>query len=225
MTDLTARVAEANDVLAQAVLECGGPDRILLALSGGKDSMIAAHLAKQHGIRAAVCETSWTFDCIVDHARRFARSHQLAVTYTSVVGDPAWLRRHQRIIFTDDTKLRAWTFHVRQHRAINEVAARDGHHGTLTGRRTAENAVPAPIYRTRDGLLRIHPLRSWTTAEAWAYIEQHRLKVSPTYATVFGQTGPFYTLRESKAGSRAAAWAVCAQLDPTFTPKQLGVDR
>jgi 3'-phosphoadenosine 5'-phosphosulfate sulfotransferase (PAPS reductase)/FAD synthetase len=225
MTDLTARIAEAHAIIDQAVLELGSPDRVLLALSGGKDSMIAAHLAKQHGIRAAVCETSWTFACILDHARRFARSQQLRVTYTAVVADPAWLRRHQRIIFTDDTKLRAWTFHVRQHRAINEVAARDGHTGTLTGRRTAENAVPAPIYRTKDDVLRVHPLRSWSTPEAWAYIEQHRLKVSPAYATPFAQTGPFYTLRESKAGSRAAAWDVCADLDPTFTPEQLGVDR
>lgn len=193
--------------------------RIVLAWSGGKDSLVASHIAAQHGITTGVCEESFYFQKQIDSIREIRASLDLDIDHRWSL-DWAWLRKHPEIAFTSDTKIRSWTFAVRQQATVKRFQ-KEQSAGALYGRRLEENAVKDEIYLTKAGW-QCHPLRHWTLTDVWSYIDLHELPVPWIYSTDFGEiegNAPFYTLRARDMGGMPQAWDLCTSLDPRYTPE------
>lgn len=196
--------------------------RQLLAFSGGKDSIVVAHLAAQLGIRDAVCETSFYFAKQTENIKEIAAHLGLNVTWACKLSRD-WLRRNPEVIFADDTKLRAWTFAVRQQKTVKQHARMYGYDCQIFGRRTQENSVRAHLYRTSAGL-QCHPIRDWSEGEVWQYLRDNRIPEPWIYSTPFGQkegNAPFYAMCASDFGGVENCWALAAQLDPKFSRKEI----
>lgn len=221
---LPGLVDDARRTLDRAAVRA---DRIVLAYSGGKDSLVACHLARTHlGLRDAVCEVSFYFRRHEIQAMENAGPDVLDLDceFRDSLGI-MWLRRNPHVLFSDDNAVRSWTFSTRQQRTVKKYARKHGFDAQLFGRRTEENSVRAPLYRTRAGL-QIHPIRDWSTLHVWAYVREHGLPEPWIYSTAFGRlegNAPFYTLRASDVGGYAGAWDLVSSLDERFTPENLGV--
>jgi len=198
-------------------------ERQLLAFSGGKDSIVVAHLAAKLGIRDAVCETSFYFAKQTQNIREIASHLGINVAWSCRLSLD-WLRKNRRIIFCDDSVLRAWSFGVRQQATVRMYAKKHGYDCQIFGRRTEENSVPAHLYPMKAGL-QCHPIRDWSTADVWEYIRENRIPVPWIYSTPFGEkegNAPFYMMRASDFGGADNCWALAEQLDPRYKKRILG---
>lgn len=178
MSRLAALTAAATDCLRAALADARRP---LLAFSGGKDAIVVAHLAGTLGVRTAVCETSFYFARQRDDVEAMAGRLGLDCAFKSSLTDD-WLRRHRRVIFSDDPRVRGWTFSARQQATVKRYARQGGHDLQIFGRRTEENSVRASIYRTAAGL-QCHPIRDWREADVWEYFDAHGLPRPWIYST------------------------------------------
>jgi 3'-phosphoadenosine 5'-phosphosulfate sulfotransferase (PAPS reductase)/FAD synthetase len=98
-------------------------------------------------------------------------------------------------------------------------AARHGYDGILFGRRSQENTVKAPIYKTNDGRWYCHPLRDWTKVQIWEYFKVHSIPIPWIYSTHFGKhegNAPFYSMRPEHNGGYDKCWELSEVLDPRY---------
>lgn len=151
----------------------------VIAFSGGKDSIVAAHLARQVGIRRGISEQSFTFDRDQPDYRAAADAVDVRVTWQTSLDD-AWLARHPWAIFGDQKDLPK-LHTARQQATVKNFAAQEGYTGVVYGRRTQENTVPDHVYALKDGLIQCHPLRNWTTDHVWRYLADHQLPYPQLY--------------------------------------------
>lgn len=164
----------------------GSTRKPLIAFSGGKDSIVAAHLARTViGAADAVCEVSFAFRRDVLDYRRIALELGLNCRFTDSL-DMDWLRRNQHLLFADLTN-QGELYARRQQAAVRRHANRLGFDGVIFGRRREENSVRAPLYQTSDGRWQCHPIMDWSTAHVWQYIDQHGLGYPGIYDTPIGQ--------------------------------------
>lgn len=150
-----------SEVLANA-------SRPILAFSGGKDSIVAAILAAEFGVREAVCESSFVADRQAAGFQKAADAIGLDVTYKQRLSW-GWLRDNPRWVFpplSEQSKFYA----MRQQASVREYAKSVGADVVIFGRRLEENTVPRPVYKTRDGVTQCHPLRSMKTQHIWDVI-------------------------------------------------------
>jgi 3'-phosphoadenosine 5'-phosphosulfate sulfotransferase (PAPS reductase)/FAD synthetase len=187
----------------------------VIAFSGGKDAIVVAHMCGLVGIRDAVCETSFYMEkqkhCVIKTASDLG----LNARFMSSLSDD-WLRKHREIIFSNDTKIRSWTFSARQQSTVKKHANRYKYDCQIFGRRTQENSVKSTLYKTEAGL-QCHPIRDWTEKDVWDYFAKHGIRIPWIYGTRFGQlegNAPFYTLKEKDMGSIDNCWALIESLDP-----------
>lgn len=160
--------------------------RNLLAFSGGKDSIVMAHIARQYmGLSEAVCEVSFAFRRDVDDYIAIGKALGLVCTYTERL-DMAWLRQNQHLMFAD-LKQQGELYAKRQQATVRQHAAKHGFTGVVFGRRREENTVPKPLYQTKDGRWQCHPIYDWSTANVWQYIEQNGLPYPGIYDSPIGK--------------------------------------
>lgn len=199
-----------------------GVRRPLLAFSGGKDSIVTALLMIQHGIEfECVNEEAFTFASMRAEVRTMARELGLCLTIRESL-PPDFVKRHPEILFSSDSKIRGWTFAIRQQKTVKRFAAELAHDVSVFGRRTQENFVPAPLYRTNAGL-QCHPIRAWTTKQVWEFIDAHYRRPW-VYSTRFGRHGPFYSFPANEVnGDIAECWRIVQECDPTFVPARFGL--
>lgn len=176
------KLEESRRVLSSFIAD---HPRALIAFSGGKDSIVAAHIAVQLGVRDAICETSFCFARQVQDFRASADQMGLNAVFKDSLSYE-WLAKHPRWVMTP-LKQQPTFYGLRQHRTIKTHARANGYTGIIYGRRIEENTVPAPIYQTVDGLSHCHPLRRWTTSEVWSYIHAHGLLFPDLYNHVIGR--------------------------------------
>lgn len=221
MRDILELTSIAKDLLRKVA-----GSRPLLAFSGGKDSIVTCHIAAQIGIRVAVCEESFCYPQQMVSNRLYANKLGLYVSHENSL-DLDWLRRHREIIFTSDTKVRAWSFHARQQTTVRRHAKLMRATCTIFGRRTEENSVKAGTYTTSDGALQCHPLRDWTTEEVWEYMSYFKLGKPWFYNTEMAEhagSGPFYSIKASDFGGEAKCWKLVAKHEPAFNRSILKSD-
>lgn len=181
--DLSPLVDAACERLQAVAAKTSQP---LIAFSGGKDSIVAAHLARLAiGCTDAVCEVSFAFRRDVLDYRRLALELGLSCRFTDSL-DMAWLQRNQHLLFADLTS-QGELYAKRQQAAVRRHANRLGYDGIVFGRRREENSVRAPLYQTSDGRWQCHPVFDWKTAHIWQYIDQNGLGYPGIYDTPIGQ--------------------------------------
>lgn len=159
--------------------------RVLIAFSGGKDSIVAAHLAAQLGVREAVCEVSFCFPQQVRDFKVTAEQIGINVVYRNSLSWE-WLARNPRWVMTPLAE-QGQFYALRQQRTVKAFARDRGYGGVIYGRRTEENTVKAMVYSTADGLTHCHPIREWKTGEVWAYIKHHGLHYPDIYNHEIGR--------------------------------------
>ena len=196
----------------------------VIAFSGGKDALTTAHMLAQHGVTNAVCELSHYYAKVRTNIVEQQKFLDINVEYYDSLDDE-WVRKHPQIIFSNDTKIRAWTFLVRQQRTVARHAKKHGHDMIAFGRRTQENSVPKILYKNKVGWS-FHPLRNWRTEHVWEYLDMENIPIPWVYSTEHGRTegnSPFYTLESKSYGGVKETWEVVTTCDPTMTPERYGI--
>lgn len=180
--DLSRLISAADDRLQELAAVSG---RNLLAFSGGKDSIVMAHLARRSlGASIAVCEVSFAFRRDVDDYTRIAKALGLRCRFEERL-TMDWLRNNQHLMFAD-LKAQGELYAKRQQATVKNYAAKHGFTGVVFGRRREENTVPKWLYQTKDGRWQCHPIFDWSTANVWQYIDQNGLPYPGIYDTEIG---------------------------------------
>lgn len=172
--------------------------RNIIAFSGGKDSIVAAHLAAAAGITDAICEVSFCFPRDVTDFVKIGAALGLQVTWTHRL-DMNWLRNHQALMFAED---QSQLYACRQQASVREIVRARGLDGVIFGRRRQENTVRRPVYQLTDGHWCCHPLFEWRTEHVWQYIEDNKLPYPSIYDHPIGQlegADPFVGVSLEKA--------------------------
>ena len=178
------KLARSNQTLCEFV-SAFPSEKLLLAYSGGKDSIVVAHLAAQLGIKDSICEISYCSPLQVSDFKKTAAQLGLSVTYKDSLSWE-WLAKHPKWIH-GSLKEAGGFYSLRQQRTIKRHAIKEAYKGVIYGRRTEENTVRAPIYQTKDGLTHCHPIRDWSTAEVWAHIHKRRSTIRGSMTTPSGR--------------------------------------
>lgn len=157
-----------SDAVIEELLDQAAADSILIAFSGGKDSIVAAGIAARHGIVTGHCETAFCFQRDVTEYRAIARRIGLKCRFVEGL-NLGWLARHQDLMFAD-TKGLAKYYAARQQRSVSARAKKMGAKAVIYGRRHEENTIPGAIYTRKDGLTQCNPIADWTHEEVWTYV-------------------------------------------------------
>ena len=212
---IEAKTKDAQQIIEDAMRSS---KRQLVAFSGGKDSIVVAHIARQLGIRDFVCETSFYFRRQLDSIKETARRIGIEPVYRESL-HLEWLKANRHIVFSNDSAVRGWTFATRQQRTVKRRAKEIQADCQIFGRRTEENCVKATLYRTSAGL-QCHPIRDWKTSDVLEYLEVHGIPLPWIYSTRFGKTegnAPFYTLNHKTAGlSIEQCWQLVESMDERY---------
>ena len=186
----------------------------VVAYSGGKDGFVAAHICNR--VRPGIlmmCETSFYFKKQIANIKSIAERHRFNVVFTDTLRDD-FLLRHPEIIFARDKKIRAFSFHQRQHRAVKNFARDHGCDASIFGRRTEENTVPKKLYTTKAGV-QYHPLREWKLQDIWEYFKIIGEEKPFIYSTRFGinaGNAAFYSLKP-KGMTLQQCWDIVNEVD------------
>lgn len=202
--------------------------RPILAYSGGKDSLVVAHIIQQAGlmpsIHSAVCETSFYMQRQLEDIQDIAQAFTCDVIYKDSL-DWSWLRQHPEVVFSNDPTIRGWSFAQRHQKSVADYAREHKADAIVFGRRTQENTVPSHLYyRKQVQHWSCHPIREWTTDDVWEYIQLYNVRVPWIYSNDFGKhagNAPFYTLRARSMGGVDQAWDLITSLDPTITKERM----
>ena len=183
---LNILIAEAKNVLQDLMNKSG---KNLIAFSGGKDSIVASHLASGIGVKDAVSEMSFQFESATEDVKSIANHLGLNVEYRTGLS-MEWLKRNPKYIYAE-TKLQAQMYSMRQQRTVKNYAKEGGYSGIIFGRRTEENSVNSELYTLKSGVWQCHPLRNWKTIDIWAYIHSNHLPYPRLYHTEIGMKEGF----------------------------------
>jgi len=196
----------------------------LMAYSGGKDGNVVMHLVNSMTKIKGVYEGSFYYEKQKNDVADEVQKLNYDVELKESLGWD-YLSKHQDFIFTNDNKVRAKDFALRQQGTVKKYALNNNHDIVIFGRRTQENSVKAKLYEA-NGLLNFHPVRDWQHEDIWEYIHKtSELEVPWIYSQFHGKksgNSAFHTLRAKYfAGGHDEAWAYCTSLDPKINREQL----
>lgn len=189
-------------------------DKILIAYSGGKDSIVVAHMAMELGLTKAVCEISYCSSKQISDFKKTAGQLMLDVTYKDSLSWD-WLARHPQWVHGPLAKAGGF-YALRQQKTIKSHAAKGNYQGVIYGRRTEENSVRAPVYQTKDGMNHCHPIREWKTHEVWAYIHANNIHFPGIYHHPIGKKEGNTPLNRLPQEHWPNPWATLHSYDPEF---------
>jgi len=216
---LDAAILKSNVILTK-LLNGRSPDRILIAFSGGKDSIVVAGLAVAKGIRTAHCETAFCFPKDVAQYKDIAEKIGLNCDFAASL-DIEWLQHHQEMIFGPLPMLSKY-YAARQQRGVAKRAKSMHAQAVIYGRRHEENTVPDTIYTRRDNLTQCNPIAHWTHEEVWTYVLQSGWGYPSIYEHPVGRLNGAASWPEvSEELSRADGYnhlEIIHDYDPTVLP-------
>lgn len=179
---LEDRIKSATEILQKADSIALSGFKFLL-FSGGKDSIVAAHLAKNVlGINQAFCEESLLPKYLSKEVHDIGAEMGLNVKYSCRL-TPKLFSRY----WYNQIPPKEWKPHVldrvRHWKSIPRFAKQTNATMMVFGRRTQENIVRKPIYYKQElkTTLQVHPLWDWKHEDVWEYIERHKLPYPSCY--------------------------------------------
>lgn len=185
-----------------------------IAFSGGKDSIVVAHILKQYGVKAAILDLSFYFPKQKVDAAQYADELGLEwIEVETITWD--YLRKHPEAYFPQDLKKNKYKgIAQRQWKSIPKGAKQLGSDIVVFGRRLAENHTPDYVVSSKNrDYCSFYPIRDWSTLEVWEYMRDHGLRIPWIYGTPFGRwlnNAPWITL----IGSRYWCWQNVYDTDP-----------
>ncbi|HVV81433.1 MAG TPA: phosphoadenylyl-sulfate reductase [Kofleriaceae bacterium] len=174
-----AETASAAALLAEVAARFG--DGAVIATSFGVEDIVLLHLAREHapGLTAFTIDTgrlpAETFEVMEEvRVRLGVRVETLVPDHRAVqalVDDGGWFS------FRDSREARQACCAVRKLEPLRRALA--GRRAWLTGLRREQGvtrtATPALGWDDAHGLVKANPLASWTKAQVWAHVREHRL--------------------------------------------------
>lgn len=217
IVDTSAKLRESISILKTALVSIPA-ESVCLAFSGGKDSIVAAHIAHKYlGIKSAICELSF---CLPNHILDFKKSAEqfgLKVSYKSGL-DWRWLSKNPQYIFPKK-EIRGKFYSLRQQKTIKKYCLEMGFKACITGRRGQENTIKLPFYYTKDRVLQIHPLAAWKTEDIWSYIIANKLFYPRLYDSAYGLEGASSWVAlfdEHYPNGREGCWQILFEEDENY---------
>ena len=177
---LQDKIAEAQSILIKAKASTEG--KALILFSGGKDSIVAAHLAKKTlGVTDAFSEVSLL-------APQIKKEIQ-------VIGSKMGLNVERHNQLPVDEFMTHWFNHippkkwkpsdldsVRHWKSIPKHAKNNGYRLMIFGRRLEENTIPKPFYYKKSlGIHQVHPIYNWKRDEVFEYLHAENLEYPSCY--------------------------------------------
>ncbi len=152
------------------------------AWSGGKDSMVLAHICHQAGIidnMIGICNLEYpTFVAWIEE-------HKTSdCTVINTGQDLKWLSKHQDMLFPQNSMKAAQWFSAVQHKAQRQYYQDKRLDMILLGRRKADGNYVGKkdnIYTDSKGITRYSPLSHWSHEQILGYIHYHQLPLPPIY--------------------------------------------
>jgi len=168
-------------------------DRIAVAFSGGKDSLVVLHLAYEvigPDIPVIFNNTTVEFPETIKYVRYLAKEWDLNLFITkpskpffSEVKHHGWATHEHRWCCTPYKKEPARRFMI-DNQIIAEIT------GTIrTESIYRRNLKPFKLYKHDEDIVRIHPIYDWNQYEVWEYIKEKELPYNPLYNMGYRRIG------------------------------------
>lgn len=177
---LSHKIQEATEILIKA--KEAAPNKALILFSGGKDSIVAADLAKKTlGISNAFSEVSLLPQSISTEISKIGAMMGLIVHQNNELPyyefDKHWLNQVPPTKWkpSDLDKVRHW-------KSIPRYAKANNYDLMIFGRRLEENTIPSPFYLKKSlNIHQVHPIYNWTRDEVFQYLHQKGLDYPSCY--------------------------------------------
>ena len=157
-----------------------------IAFSGGKDSIVVAHLAREHhGINTGVMDTSLYFERDLDDYRLAGKQLGIDLDITNQL-DWNWITINPEFIFMPK-KLLGRYYGLRQQKSIRKHWLAHDKPCLLLGRRTEENSVSGAFSSRSDGMKQCFPIFDWSGDDVWQYIVDNNLFYPNIYRNRIGK--------------------------------------
>lgn len=161
----------------------------IIAFSGGKDSIVASHLASSFGIKDAINDDSFMFTKSKMDVKNISNFFGLNLYIESgLTWD--WLKKNQKFC-APPMKIQSQLYAKRQQKTVKGYSKRNGYTGVLYGRRKQENSVKSGLYQIASKQWQCHPLINWTTNDIWSYIYKNNLPFPNLYNHEIGEKEGF----------------------------------
>lgn len=211
-----------NGFIAKGISPQQVESEVCLAFSGGKDSIVASHIAtKYFGIKRGICETSF---CLPNHILDFKKAGQQfsnEIIYANSLSWK-WLLQNKQYIFPEKS-VRSRFYSLRQQRTIAHFCAgkkpySKRYKACITGRRGQENTIKSVFY-DKQGTMQIHPIAKWKTEHIWSYILENKLFYPQLYDSSFnieGASSWIALFTENYVDGRSGCWRLIMQQDSAY---------
>ncbi len=184
------KVAMAKEVVVKAIELFG--DKIALAFSGGKDSLVVLHLTLQvyPDVLVIYNNTGVEFPETNTYVRKLKEKWNLRMVVT-----------RPELSFFKEIKSRGWATHddrwcctPLKKDPAKKILKELGIKALIVGTRRTESIYrrhiyPFKIYKTDEETVRIHPIHDWNDREVWLYIKKHNLPYNPLYDMKYKRIG------------------------------------
>jgi|TARA_R110000744_G_scaffold214666_3_gene333448 3'-phosphoadenosine 5'-phosphosulfate sulfotransferase (PAPS reductase)/FAD synthetase len=167
---LQDKIDEATSILLKVATPRTMENPMVL-FSGGKDSIVTAHLLKKVlGITRGFSESSLIPNELDLEIRDIAKSMGLNIVYKNNISETKFAKNWFNQVppkkwkASDCDKIRHWD-------SIPKFAKKNNITMMVFGRRLEENTIPKPFYYTKKygKALQVHPIYNWTRAEVFEY--------------------------------------------------------
>lgn len=179
---LEAAIVDARDVVKRALAQTKKP---LIAFSGGKDSVAIALLAREQGVRHAICDASFYFKSMIEDVERLGRDMDLDMEIRIPLTN-FFFKEHPEMMFPTDTKVANTAYAMMQRRTVNVYAQEIGADCVFFGRRLGENFVGDRITQRKSGVWHCFPIKLWTTVQTMNYCKREKIELPRLYKTPMG---------------------------------------
>lgn len=176
-----SKVYSAQKIIEKASMQSPEGFKFFL-FSGGKDSLIACHLAKQTiGLIDGFCELSLLPKKTENEVRDLANDYGYNIHFSNKLNPVEFSKIWDLEIC--NPKWRPSTLDKERHwKAIPDFANKMDAGLMLFGRRKEENTIPSPIYFKKSlKAIQVHPIYNWTFQDVWAYIKENNLPFPSCY--------------------------------------------
>lgn len=192
---LNQKVESAKKYLGRVLALVDDPSDALIAFSGGKDSIVVAHLAREMGFRQAYCDQSLVFERDKPQYQKSVKELDLDCVFEEPL-TMGWLKRNSHYLWADLPTC-AKFYGLRQQRSVEKHRVAHGYRVIILGRRYQENTIKAIMYTKASGAVLCNPIADWTTEEIWKYIYRYELSFPEIYdydVGLINGTGSWVTL-------------------------------
>jgi len=167
------------------------PENTAVSFSGGKDSLVALHLAKRAGIsRAVFADTTMMADEEIEYVKDIG---EVLGVQVDIVRPKKTFWEFVEDFGTPSVRGR-WCCAVLKYAPLSEYAKQYGIKYYITGLRREESLIRRNYTKTSKNpmmplTIEVNPILNWTKDEVWNYIHRYNLPVPPAYKKGLLRTG------------------------------------